>query len=103
MYSALLPIVASIVVATICGAITLSASPALTRNLGIRTAEPHLERQDLKDWHSLRILMPSPGDLLIAHWALFWRIPTRIIARIMGFCLRGVVGDADDLWLSTEL
>ncbi|KAI1768384.1 hypothetical protein GGR53DRAFT_477945 [Hypoxylon sp. FL1150] len=99
MCSTLLPIIVYIVVATTCGAI----SPALSHDIRLKAAESHLERQDRKDWRSLRILMPSPGDLLVAHWALFWRVPIRVIIRIMGFCLRNVVGDADDLWLSTEL
>ncbi|KAI1770119.1 hypothetical protein F4818DRAFT_446572 [Hypoxylon cercidicola] len=103
MCSILLPTIVSVVVATVCGAISLSRSPPLSCEPGRNADESYLEQQDLKDWQSLRIVMPSPGDLLIAHWALFWRVPTRIVARIVGFCLKGVVGDAEDVWLSTEL
>ncbi|KAI4861675.1 hypothetical protein F4820DRAFT_451719 [Hypoxylon rubiginosum] len=96
----LLPIAATVAVATVCAAISLAMPPPA---LYLNAADPLLPRQDRTDWQSLRVVAPSPGDLLVAFWALFWRVPTRLITRAVGFFLGGVVGDANDLWLSTEL
>ncbi|KAI1398645.1 hypothetical protein F4819DRAFT_489343 [Hypoxylon fuscum] len=80
LHSHLLPVLLLTLLATFlatyCAAITLYPSPPLPSK---RILRAYLAQQGQEDWVSLDILMPSLGDLLVAHWALFWRRPVRAI------------------------
>ncbi|KAI1103689.1 hypothetical protein F4804DRAFT_332999 [Jackrogersella minutella] len=102
--SILLPVLLPILLATYCSAISLSPCPSLlTRNTCSHTEHAILHRQDQREWASLSILVPAPLDLLAAHWVLFWRVPTRLVVVFIGWGLRDLLPDAEDLVLSTEL
>ncbi|XXH01688.1 hypothetical protein Hte_008049 [Hypoxylon texense] len=97
------PLAAAAAVATACGAISLSRCPPMVVLNATPAGDLLREHGHRRDWRSLLVVVPSPGDLVVAFWALFWRLPTRALARIVGYLLLGIVPDASDLWLSTEL
>ncbi|KAI2631387.1 hypothetical protein GGS26DRAFT_557561 [Hypomontagnella submonticulosa] len=90
-----LPVLLPILVSTYCAAI--SFRPSRTLSFSFPCYRYYIDRL------SLRIFLPSLKDLLIAHWALFWRLPIQATLWVIGWGLEDLLGGAGDLWLSAEL